>query len=292
MKQNILATGINGLVGSKLTQLYADRYHFDVLDISDSVNPVDITNQKSTFKAVANSPAQVLLHFAAYTNVTGAWQQRGDKNGLAWQVNVVGTQNIVDACKRYNKHLVHISTAYVFNGQKEGLYTEEDELSPIEWYGETKAEAEKIVRSSEIDWTILRIDQPFRSDEAVRPDVVRRIIQGLKSNSLYPQFTNHYFGPTFIDDFAKIVNWVIQTKTTGIFNSSSGEKWTDYDFAQLINKTLKLNKEINKGDLKEYLKTLDRPYQRNTAMSNQKLTKQLNFKLKTIKEAVKEVVNA
>lgn len=289
MKKPILVTGANGLVGSKFIQMFADKYEFETLDISDEKNPVDITNHSQVCTALENSEAEYIVHYAAYTDVTGAWKQNGDKTGIAYKVNVDGTRNVIQACQKTNKHLIHVSTAYVFNGEKEGLYTEDDQLSPIEWYGHTKAEAERLITDSDIKWNILRIDQPFRSDTQVRPDVVRRIAKGLKDKNLYPQFNNHYFGPTFIDDFARVVDFMIRTGTTGLFNASSGERWTDFDFANLVNKTLNLSGEIKSGDLEEYLKTLDRPYQRNTAMDASKLKGVLDFQLMSVENALKEV---
>jgi dTDP-4-dehydrorhamnose reductase len=289
MKQPILVTGAKGLVGSKLVQMFTDQYDFESLDISDELNPVDITNYSQVLTALDNSQAKYIVHYAAYTDVTGAWKQNGDKTGPAYKINVHGTQNIINACKKTAKHLIHISTAYVFDGEKESLYTEEDNLSPIEWYGHTKAEAEKLITNSDINWTILRIDQPFRSDPMVRPDVVRRIAMGLKNGDLPPQFSNHYFGPTFIDDFSKVVDFVIRTDSKGIYNASSGEKWTDFDFANLINTTFNLVGTVNKGDINEYLKTIERPYQKNTAMDVTKLKNLMNFELLPIAEAIKSV---
>lgn len=290
MQKTILVTGANGLVGSKFTQMFSDAYEFQSLDISDQENPVDITNHSQVCKALENSDAQFIVHYAAFTDVTGAWKQNGDKTGSAYKVNVDGTRNVIEACQKTNKHLIHISTAYVFNGEKSDLYTETDPLSPIEWYGHTKAEAEQLITESDINWTILRIDQPFRSDTQVRPDVVRRIATGLQDNSLYPQFTNHFFGPTFIDDFAKVVEFFIRTGTTGLFNASAGEKWTDYDFAQAIKESFNLNGEVKPGNLDEYLKTLDRPYQKNTAMDVTKLANILDFELLSVQDALKQVV--
>ena len=288
-KQSLIATGLNGLVGSKFATDFSDSYFFDRMDISDKDNPVDITNIEQVRAVFKNSSAKFVLHLAAFTNVNAAWEQSGDKEGLAYQVNVEGTKNIIKACKEFNKHLIHISTAYVFDGEKEGLYKEDDKLSPIEWYGQTKADAEEAVKESDIDWTILRIDQPFRSDEFPKVDIVHRIIDGLKKGTLYPQFTDHYFGPTFIDDFAKVIDWVIRTKASGLYNATSGEQWSDFDFATLVNETLNLNGEVKKGKLEDYLKTISRPYQKNTALDSSKLVSQLDFKLTSITEAVKQV---
>ncbi|MCA9369244.1 sugar nucleotide-binding protein, partial [Candidatus Woesebacteria bacterium] len=140
-----------------------------------------------------------------------------------------------------------------------------------------------------IDWTVLRIDQPFRSDFFPRLDIAHRILDGLKNNTLYQQFDNHFFGPTYIDDFSKVVDWVLRTGTTGLFNASSGEKWSDFEFATAIANTHSITTEIQKGDLNEYLKTLDRPYQRNTAMDTTKLQNALDFELTPISKAIAEI---
>lgn len=285
-KTPILATGISGLVGSKFQQLYQEKYEVQNLDINHPVSPTDITKYDQVISTVSQSSANSLIHFAAFTNVTTAWEQRDNKNGLAYQVNVIGTQNIIKACQETNKHLIHISTAYVFDGESDDLYSEEDQPNPIEWYGQTKWEAEQAVMSSNINWTVLRIDQPFRSDTYERPDVVRKIINGLNNNSLPPQFSNQYFGPTFIDDFAKVIDFFIRKRMQGLFHASSGEKWSPFEFAQAVKTAHQLEGDINPGNLNNYLKTLNRPYQKNTAMSSNKLKQIIDFKMKTIKEAL------
>lgn len=290
-KQTIIGTGLSGLVGSKFVTDFSNQYDFISLSPSDVSHPVDITQPIQVIDAIEKSDeSSFVVHLAAYTDVTGAWKQNGDTFGSAYQINVEGTKNIIKACQNTGKHLIHISTAYVFDGKKDDLYSEEDPTSPIEWYGETKTLAENsILEAENLSWTILRIDQPFRSDIAVRPDVIQRIISAIQSNSLYPQFTNHFFGPTYIDDFAKIIDWVIRTKTPGLFHASSGEKWSDYDFASSINDILKLDGTIKKGDLNDYLQSVNRPYQKNTAMNNSKLSSQLDFKLTSIKNAISQV---
>ena len=290
MPSTLFGTGINGLVGSKFRDMFGSVHTIYPLDVTDQHNPVDITNPDQVMRALSSSNAEFVLHLAAYTDVTGAWKQSGDKTGSAYKVNVEGTQNIITACEQLGLHLIHISTAYVFDGTKEGLYLETDPVSPIEWYGQTKAEAEALVTASSANWTILRIDQPFRSELLPnRPDTAHRIAAGLKAGTLYPQFTNHYFGPTYIDDFAQVIDWVLRTKTTGLFNAASGEQWTDYAFATAIAKQLGTSYQVEKGDLTEYLKNLGRPYQKNTAMSSEKLAKVLDFSLTPIETALKEV---
>ncbi len=288
--QNVLTTGLNGLIGSKLATDFGETYNFENLDILHPTMPVDITKfDQIMARFEANPTAKYVVHFAAFTDVTAAWKQRGDKSGVAYQVNVDGTKNLIKACQATEKHLIHISTAYVFDGNKEESYTEEDVQSPIEWYGETKALAESAVMESSIPWTILRIDMPFRSDVYPKVDFAHRVIQGIKDSKLYPQFTNHYVGPTYINDFAKVIDFIMRTNTSGLFHASSGEKWTDFDFAKMVCEVKGFDYEVKPGDLNAYLATLDRPYQKNTSLNCEKLTKILDFKQKAITQAVSEI---
>lgn len=287
--QPLLTTGLKGLIGSKLFDTFNDRYQFESLDVSDPDQPVDITDAEQVMAAFQRSAAPAVVHFAAFTNVNAAWEQKDQVDGPAYQINVVGTENVIKAAEATHKHIIHISTAYVFDGDKVTPYTEADEPQAIEWYGQTKLLAEQRVQAAQTPWTILRIDQPFRSDEFTRPDIVRRIIFGLTTDTLYPQFTNHFFGPTYIDDFVKVIDWVLRTGQTGLFHATNGEQWSDFDFATLINETHQIGADIKTGDLNEYLKTVQRPYQRNTALDNSKLVALLDFKLHTIREAIAQV---
>jgi dTDP-4-dehydrorhamnose reductase len=289
MKTPLLTTGLNGLVGSRFAKDFTYTYHFDNLDLRDKTQPTDITSYDQVFNSFQSSTATHVIHLAAYTDVTGAWQQTDDTSGLAYQVNVVGTENIVKAAQATDKHVIYISTAYVFDGEKPEIYTEDDAPNPIEWYGKTKWLAEEVVKKSTVPWTILRIDQPFRSDTFEKIDAVHRIIKGIQDDTLYPQFTNHYFGPTYVNDFAKVLDFVVRTSPTGLYHASSGESWTDFEFARLISDTLQLGGKIKEGDLNAYLAKSERPYQKNTAMSTAKLEKILDFKQKTVKEAIAEI---
>lgn len=287
--KSLLATGLNGLVGSRFAKDFENTYQFDSLDIRDEKQPTDITELEQVLERFQNSDATHIIHLAAYTDVTGAWKQTDDEKGIAYKVNVTGTANVIKAAEVTNKHLIYISTAYVFDGEKKELYTEEDTANPIEWYGKTKFLAEELVKKAQCPWTILRIDMPFRSDTFEKIDTAHRIMQGIKDGSLYPQFTNHFFGPTFVDDFGKVIDFVIRTNTTGLFHASSGESWTDYDFAVTINELHNLGGNIGKGDLEAYLANSERPYQRNTAMSNEKLSKILDFKMMSMREALEKI---
>lgn len=289
-KPTILGTGLNGLVGSRVVELLNEQYDWINLDIAHPSHPVDITKLDSVKKAVAHHQPTALLHCAAFTDVTSAWQQAGDKEGLCYRVNVLGTQNIAQVCQELNVHLIHLSTAYVFDGTKPTPYQETDLPNPIEWYGQTKLWAEETIQKIDPTYAILRIDQPFRPDPFIKLDAVHRVIEGLKNGNLYPQFTNHFFGPTFIDSLATIIDQVIQKQITGLYHATNNESWTDFDFASQIAELLGMKGVVKKGNLTDYLKTTNRPYQKNTALDSSSIWRQLRINPNSIKDAIRLTV--
>ena len=288
--QTAIGTGLNGLVGSKLVSLLSNEITFTNIDINDPIQPIDITQPTQIDTVIGSFEGDIVLHCAAYTDVTGAWKQSNDTNGAAYRVNVLGTQNIAQACKQHGKYLIHFSTAYIFDGTADAPYTELDVANPIEWYGKTKWLAEQSIMKTFDDWAILRIDQPFRSDQFSKLDIVHRIIASAKTKTLPPQFVDHTFGPTYIDDLASIVGWFASTKTKGIFHATNGESWNDYDFSQLVLAEANIPYSLTKGSLEKYLQTSNRPYQANTALNTEKLRSVLPFSQTSIADAIRQTV--
>src|SRR3989344_2566111 len=155
----LLATGLTGLVASRFQEIYQQDFDFTNIDLATNI---DITDQLAVTKAISQNPASTLIHFAAFTNVDAAHQQNGDKSGICYQVNVLGTRHVAQACAKTNKYLIHISTNFVFDGHSPppGGYTEASPPHPVEWYGLTKLWAEQEVQKSGAKYCIVRITYP------------------------------------------------------------------------------------------------------------------------------------
>lgn len=268
MRMKILGTGLSGLVGSKFVELTKARHTFENLDFSTGV---DILNESQVHEAFAKSNSEVVVHFAAFTDTASAFAQDGDTDGLAYRVNVLGTRNIATASEQTGKHLIHISTAYVFDGTKEGKYVEDDPRHPIEWYGQTKAWAEEEVEKICSKYSILRIDRPYRLDAFPKLDLLHKIKKQLEEGSLPPQFSDTRWTPTSIEKFSEILDSCCEQKPQGIYHTTTEPEYSDYTFAQWVKQYYRIDGEVQEGSLTEYLATHPRPYQRNTALDTSKI---------------------
>ncbi len=284
-KQKLIVTGLSGLIGSRFQELYGHKFDFTSLDLSTGI---DITDAQKVDQAIASSPADHLLHLAAFTDVNTAYQQKANKDGLCYQVNVVGTQNLANSAKKHSKYFIHVSTDFVFDGTKKKPYTEEDKKCPIEWYGQTKAQAEEVVENT-LDkrfYSILRTSFPFRSSFKPKPDIVRNIIQGLEKDNLKPMFTDHYLTPTFVDDLCKVFFMFTLKRPHGIWHATGSTSLTDFELATAIKDTFGLKGTIKETTLEAYLKIAKRPYQKSLKMSNKKLQEELGNPMLTINSAL------
>src|SRR3990170_4281352 len=214
-RPNLIVTGLSGLVGSRIEELLSDRFSFQNLDLSTGV---DLTDKASVKNAMGKANGEVVVHLAAYTNVDEAHHQMGDKNGACYKVNVLGTRHVAQYAAERERYLIHISTDFVFDGKKRDPYTETDRPHPIEWYGQTKYWAEQEVQKAGGSFAILRIAFPFRTDYKLKPDLVRTILEKLKTGTLYPMFADQIITPTFVDDIAKALGTIIQKRPRGIYH--------------------------------------------------------------------------
>lgn len=284
MKTPIFTTGLTGLVGSRFRDLNIDKFDFFNMDLTTGV---DITDLSTIENFMNNNEARTLIHFAGYTNVSEAHKQDGDKSGPCYQVNVVGTDNIVSLAKERDIYLIHISTDFVFSGDKEEPYTERDEKNPIEWYGETKAMAEDIVEGKLNDYSIIRITYPFRARYDIKPDLLKRTIDGIRSGSLPPQFTDTSMTPTFIDEIATAIHEVILTKPLGIYHAVGSSFVSPYEFAIKVAQVFELDdSSIRKGSISDYMKALERPFHKHLNTSNKKIKEELGVSFSQIDNAL------
>jgi dTDP-4-dehydrorhamnose reductase len=287
MKIPLLMTGATGLVGSRFVELYADKYEIFNMDLTTGV---DITNKGTIEQFVKDHPAKAMIHLAAFTDTKEAFKQDGDHEGICYKVNVLGTRNISQVAKSNNIHLIHISTDFVFDGTSQDPYTEDLRVSPIDWYGKTKALAEQEVISSGASYTIVRIAYPYRANFPNKPDIIEKIRAGLESQSLFPQFGDTIITPTLVDDIAKGFDILVTNKPTGIYHLVGSSSHSPYELAKMVAQTYGYDEsQVKEGSLTEYLKSSPRPFARFGRISNGKLVSEFGFTPKTLVEGLKTI---
>lgn len=288
MKKRIIgATGLSGLIGSRVEELTRDQFEWKSFRYEDGF---DITKKEDVDRWISRLTDSVVFHLAAFTDLTAGWKEKGDINGSCYKINVLGSRNIAMACQKYGKYLIHVSTDAVFDGEKKEPYTEEDKPNPIEWYGQTKFFAEQEVQKSGCEFCAVRFAYPFRARFEPKKDFVRKIIDQLSRGESFPLFTDTMFTPTFIDDIARAIQVIFEKRPRGIFHVVGSTLLSPFDAGQEIARVFELDASIIQPQkLDEYLRSGGRPYPRFAALSNKKLLRELGVSMKNFPEALQEV---
>ena len=289
-KTKIIGTGLSGLVGSRIVELLKDKYEFVDFSLDSGVNVLDKESLSAAFKN--HKDAVAVLHMAAFTDTNAAWEQRGDKSGICYQLNVEGTRNILELAQKYNQYFVYISTDFVFDGTKTTPYTETDTPNPIEWYGETKYLGEKVVIDSGYQAAIVRITYPYRANFDKKPDIIHKVLTKLQNSEVVKMFSDQICTYTFIDDIATSLDKFFKNKYTGIYHLVGSSSHSPYEMAKLVAKTFGYDENLVQScSLEDYIKSQpegSRPWQKTLITSNQKV-KDLGIEMKTLEEGLNEI---
>jgi len=296
MTKRVYVTGSKGMVGSRFLELKSKL--FDAL--SPEVEKLDITDKEALNSFFDTEKPDAVVHFAAYTNVGEAENQRKDRSGPCWKINVEGSKNLAEVCKKFNSHLIHISTDYVFSGMPDdpGPYEEnhlpEKDEEKLTWYGFTKAQAESEV--SNIlgkDFTIVRLIYPVRAKFEGKLDYIRKPLSLFDEGKLYPMFTDQQVSITYIDEACSAINKIIEGKTYGIFHASTSNTTTPHELiSYVIEKTRGAKDAVKPSSLDEFLKTAASPvrYPKYGGLKVQETEKRLGIKFSTWREMVDKLV--
>lgn len=248
VKNRILITGSNGMLGQRAVQFYLKNENVELLATSveeksliENVDYIscDIKDRNSIKKIILDYCPDFIIHTAAFTNVDLSEKLRED----AWKINVKGVEYISEAARAIDTHIIHISTDYIFDG-KDGPYSENAIPNPLGYYGRTKLASENALRISNTYFTILRTNVLYGIALNSRPDFVRWVVSSLDENKNIRIVNDQINNPTFIDDLVQAINKIIEFKKTGIFNVGGIEFLSRYDFTLRIADYFNLDKKL------------------------------------------------
>jgi len=244
----VLVTGGSGLLGVKIAEVGKKYGHQIILGFNshpvDQVESLklDVTNVSEASRAFIQVKPDAVIHAAALTDVDRCEREQG----LAYKINVDGTRNIVNFSNKFESSLVLISTDYVFSGEK-GNYSENDETSPINFYGHSKRDAEKEVISYSRDWCVVRPSVIFGSTPAAgKVNFVLWLLNKLKNGEQVRIVTDQWVSPTLNTNLAEMIFNMIGNKQSGVFHLSGASQISRYDFALEIAEKFNLEKSLIK----------------------------------------------
>ncbi len=245
--KKILVVGSNGLLGQKLCEIIVRGGAYNLTIASIEEKPlrqvvgaqyirVDITNKKDVKSLVSTCHPDVIINAAAMTNVDACETERE----LCWRINVDGVENLVDAAKKSNTKVVHISTDYIFDG-KNGPYAEDDRPEPLSYYGKSKLASENLLRTSGVPFLIARTMVLYGFAPGVKANFALWLIDSLESKKAVNVVDDQIGNPTLVDDLAYGLIQGFEMERTGVYNLAGREILTRYEFALKLAKVFNLD---------------------------------------------------
>ncbi|MCP4688977.1 MAG: dTDP-4-dehydrorhamnose reductase [Desulfobacterales bacterium] len=222
-KPSILVCGGDGQLGSDLTRLLATDHPVTSMDLD-----LDITDPAAVKEALARIRPDIIVNCAAYTAVDACETHKE----LSHKVNADGPANLAGAGNEMGCRLIHISTDYVFDGEKPAPapYDEEDPVNPLSWYGKTKLDGEAAVRDRIQNHLILRTSWLYG---ARGPNFLKTMLRlALSDPDREIRVVNDQFGsPTWSRRLAQQIQALIPTEIRGVHHATAEGHCTWFELA-------------------------------------------------------------
>ena len=282
MMKTILVTGSNGQLGKCIeeTQAYYPSYRFVFTD----PQTLDITNSSQTQKFFIDNKISWCINCAAYTNVDNAESKKEN----AYQVNAFGVKNLAEACEKYNVKLIHISTDFVFDGNKTTPYNEEDTTNPSGVYGQSKLKGEKIITSILKQYYIIRTSWLYSQ---FGHNFLKTMLKLSETRNEINVVSDQVGTPTYAEDLSKVLMTIISRDNDkfGIYHYSNEGIVSWFEFAQKIFELKNLPVKINPIASTEYPTPAQRP--KYSVLDKTKIKQAFNIEIPKWEESLKIALN-
>lgn len=276
--KKILITGSNGQLGHALNKYYKSHNDYEIYNTD--INNLDITNLEEVEKKISEINPDIVINCAAYTNVSGC-EQDIDK---AYLINSDGPKNLSIVAKKHDIVLVHISTDYVFNGEKNFPYEEDDLTNPQSMYGKTKLAGEKAVISNMYKYFIVRTSWLYGEGA----NFVRTMMRFAEENKEVNVVNDQIGSPTNADDLAIAIVALLNTNEYGVYHATGNGTCSWYEFASFIFNTMKSNVTLKSVSTEDYPSQVNRP--RYSVLNNNKLYNVTHIRLPEWQVSAKKYV--
>lgn len=286
----VLITGCNGQVGSCLTKQLVNNKNTEVLALDRE--RLDITNQEAVDTMVTDFRPTIIINAAAHTAVDKAEEDVE----LSYAINRDGAKYLAQAAQSVGAAILHISTDYVFEGNKTGEYTESDTTSPQGVYGESKLAGEVAVAQACEKYIILRTAWVFGE---YGNNFVKTMLRLGATRDALSIVGDQAGGPTYAGDIAKaliqIAKYITQGVTVeyGVYHFSGLPHVSWYEFADAIfdvavqQKVLVNKPALTSITTEQYPTPAKRPS--NSRLSNEKIVTNFSIEASDWKTALNNI---
>lgn len=242
----ILLTGAKGQLGQWLQKTCPSQFNVDGIDLPDG----DITNP--SYVAGLTS-YDVIINTAAYTNVDLAESNRD----INHRVNADGPKYLAQFCARTKTRLIHFSTDFVFDGQKNLPYQPYDQPNPLNEYGKAKWAGEKAIQESQANALIIRTSWLY---SLLGQNFLKTILRLAGEKKELRVVADQFGSPTFARNLARFT-WdrVVAENVTGLLHFSDGGQASWYEFAKTIVESAGLTIPVRPIKTEEYPTPAQRP---------------------------------
>ncbi len=276
----IALLGSTGMLGSKTAEFLKTRGH-ELLTPNRS--EADLSYPHTLEKFFQSNAFEVLINCAAFTRVDAC--EEPAKFSMALNVNGTSVGWLAKFCKKMNRILVHYSTDYVFNGSKNEPYQETDPTDPLNVYGKTKRQGEKLIEMENSYSYLIRSSWVFGPHG---DNFVNKIAGLLKTKSRLEVVSNQVGGPTYTGDLAQFTLELLEKKAEpGLYHFANEGYVSWHGFAKEIQKQLGLAScEVVPVSSENVFRPAQRPA--NSRFNLEKAVKAIGHPIRSWQEALRE----
>lgn len=240
-------TGIGGQLGHDIDLELRKRGYNDIK--APHLSELDITDKDKVMEMIKEYNPDVIFHCAAWTAVDKAEEMEE----ACYNVNVTGTKNITDAAIATDATLLYMSTDYVFDGTKDGIYKPDDLVNPLSVYGKTKYEGEEEVRRNSKHY-ITRISWVFGINGN---NFIKTMLKLSDNHDTLTVVSDQIGSPTYTVDLAKLLVDMSLTDKYGTYHVTNEEYCSWAEFAKYIFESNNKNTKVIPVTTEEYYKGKD-----------------------------------
>lgn len=279
--KRVLVTGGNGQLARCINDVANSLTEYEFIFASSS--DLDITNRAQINTFFDQNTFSYCINCAAYTAVDKAEED----SEVAFKVNADGALNLAKACQESGTTLIHISTDFVFDGEKSCSYEESDPTNPINIYGASKLKGEQLIQENLSQYFIIRTSWMYSEYGS---NFLKTMLRLGKEKAALNVVSDQIGSPTYAKDLAKVILKIIEvdSKNYGVYHYANGGKTSWYGFAKAIFEESSIYIKLNEIKSEEYLTPAKRPYY--SVLSKKKIIDKLDLDIPYWKDSLKVAI--